>query len=67
MYHEATDCPAQARTSNLNEELGQVQYVFSDKTGTALRGTRCCSQASRQPQATILCPAAVGVLQLHLH
>nr|CAG4640624.1 EOG090X00X3 [Eulimnadia texana] len=34
MYHEATDTPAAARTSNLNEELGQVKYVFSDKTGT---------------------------------
>lgn len=34
MYHEETDTPAQARTSNLNEELGQVEYVFSDKTGT---------------------------------
>ncbi|XP_028167293.1 probable phospholipid-transporting ATPase IA isoform X1 [Ostrinia furnacalis] len=34
MYHEATDTPAMARTSNLNEELGMVKYVFSDKTGT---------------------------------
>ncbi|XP_028167946.1 probable phospholipid-transporting ATPase IA [Ostrinia furnacalis] len=34
MYHSATDTPAMARTSNLNEELGMVKYVFSDKTGT---------------------------------
>ncbi|XP_047545927.1 probable phospholipid-transporting ATPase IA isoform X5 [Vanessa atalanta] len=34
MYHEQTDTPALARTSNLNEELGMVRYVFSDKTGT---------------------------------
>ncbi|XP_061378672.1 probable phospholipid-transporting ATPase IA isoform X1 [Danaus plexippus] len=34
MYHEETDTPALARTSNLNEELGMVRYVFSDKTGT---------------------------------
>eukprot|EP01132_Coremiostelium_polycephalum_P005005 gene5005-6233_t len=34
MYHVETDTPALARTSNLNEELGQIQYIFSDKTGT---------------------------------
>nr|KAG5693725.1 hypothetical protein BaRGS_002108 [Batillaria attramentaria] len=28
MYHEETDTPAMARTSNLNEELGQVRTVL---------------------------------------
>uniref|UniRef100_A0A8C7M8J8 Phospholipid-transporting ATPase n=1 Tax=Oncorhynchus kisutch TaxID=8019 RepID=A0A8C7M8J8_ONCKI len=34
MHYEPTDTSAMARTSNLNEELGQVKYIFSDKTGT---------------------------------
>ena len=34
MYYEETDKPAHARTSNLNEELGQVNTILSDKTGT---------------------------------
>ncbi|WOH13402.1 hypothetical protein DCAR_0832912 [Daucus carota subsp. sativus] len=34
MYHEETDKPAYARTSNLNEELGQIHTILSDKTGT---------------------------------
>ncbi|KAG5446249.1 Phospholipid-transporting ATPase IB [Clonorchis sinensis] len=37
MYDPDTDTPAMARTSNLNEELGQVRYLFSDKTGTLTR------------------------------
>ncbi len=41
MYHEAEDVegekvemPMLVRTSDLNEELGLVSHVFSDKTGT---------------------------------
>ncbi|CAG8673145.1 2613_t:CDS:2, partial [Dentiscutata heterogama] len=34
MYNEETDTPAESRTSTINEDLGQVNYIFSDKTGT---------------------------------
>jgi phospholipid-translocating ATPase len=34
MYYEKNDTPASARSTTLNEELGQVSYIFSDKTGT---------------------------------
>jgi phospholipid-transporting ATPase len=34
MYHVETDTPAVCRTSSLVEELGQIEYIFSDKTGT---------------------------------
>lgn len=34
MYDEDKDLPAKVQSSNLNEELGMVNYIFSDKTGT---------------------------------
>nr|XP_045622548.1 probable phospholipid-transporting ATPase IA [Procambarus clarkii] len=34
MYYEENNIWAMARTSNLNEELGMIKYVLSDKTGT---------------------------------
>lgn len=34
MYHEETDTPARCNTNTILENLGQVGYVFSDKTGT---------------------------------
>uniref|UniRef100_A0A7S1TDZ2 Phospholipid-transporting ATPase n=1 Tax=Compsopogon caeruleus TaxID=31354 RepID=A0A7S1TDZ2_9RHOD len=34
MIDESTGTKSEARTSNLTTELGQVSYVFSDKTGT---------------------------------
>jgi phospholipid-transporting ATPase len=34
MYYPETDTPATCRTSSLVEELGQIEYIFSDKTGT---------------------------------
>ena len=31
MYYEPEDVPAIATTTTLNEELGQIEYIFSDK------------------------------------
>ncbi|KAF9268832.1 Ca-transporting ATPase [Marasmius fiardii PR-910] len=48
MYYAKTDTPALCRTSSLVEELGQIEYVFSDKTGTLTRNEmefRMCSIA----------------------
>lgn len=33
-YHEKTDSTIQCRALNITEDLGQIQYLFSDKTGT---------------------------------
>lgn len=34
IYDDEKDLAAKVQSSNLNEELGMVNYVFSDKTGT---------------------------------
>ncbi|XP_076854970.1 phospholipid-transporting ATPase ID [Brachyhypopomus gauderio] len=34
MFHAVSGTAAEARTTTLNEELGQIRYIFSDKTGT---------------------------------
>ena len=34
IYDTERDLPTQVQSSNLNEELGMVSYIFSDKTGT---------------------------------
>ncbi|PLW04756.1 hypothetical protein PCANC_28668 [Puccinia coronata f. sp. avenae] len=34
MYYEPLNCPAEPKSWNLSDDLGQIEYIFSDKTGT---------------------------------
>lgn len=34
LYDETINEPSKANNSNVNEDLGQIEYLFSDKTGT---------------------------------
>ncbi|KAH8401387.1 hypothetical protein KR009_005099 [Drosophila setifemur] len=69
MYHEQSNTPAMARTSNLNEELGMVKYIFSDKTGTLTQNEmefKKCSIAGivykdeRTPEESLLVQNILG-------
>jgi len=34
LYYEETDSPCNTKTWNISDDLGQIEYIFSDKTGT---------------------------------
>jgi phospholipid-transporting ATPase len=46
IYYEPSDTPANCRTSSLVEELGQIEYIFSDKTGTLTQNIMEFKQSS---------------------
>ena len=75
MYDEEQDLPMKAQSSALNEELGQIEYVFSDKTGTLTRnvmefkkfvaGGRCYEVDMQAPLAAVNTIDKLSPLLLH--
>ena len=56
MYSKRLDRKCQVRNSELNEELGNVDYIFSDKTGTLTANVmvfrKCCIGGVRYGKGT---------------
>lgn len=46
MYYKPTDTPTLARSWNLADDLGQIEYIFSDKTGTLTQNKMIFRQCS---------------------
>jgi phospholipid-translocating ATPase len=52
MYDATSDTRAQARSAALTEQLGQIEYIFSDKTGTL---TQVDFVPRHTPTSSIVC------------
>ena len=61
MYHEATDTATSVRTFNLNDELGVISFVLSDKTGTLTDNVMQVPHCSKKPACLPACLPAVTV------
>ncbi|RPA81799.1 phospholipid-translocating P-type ATPase [Ascobolus immersus RN42] len=61
MYYERLDYPCTPKSWNLSDDLGQIEYVFSDKTGTLTQNLMEFRKCSVNGQKYgVLPPSAAG-------
>lgn len=63
MYDSSTDSRFQCRSLNINEDLGQIRYVFSDKTGTLTENKMEFRRASVSGQSYGKSPSSTMTLE----
>ena len=68
MYHKETERGFQCKALNITEDLGQIEHIFTDKTGTLTENEmifRCCTVAGNNYPHGIECEMITIICTVH--
>ena len=68
MYHKETERGFQCKALNITEDLGQIEHIFTDKTGTLTENEmifRCCTVAGNNYPHGIECEMITMICTVH--